>query len=105
MIFVASTTSSACVKLFQLWVKFHLGKFKDICVAFGKVGVKCQESAHLKRTLVFGCLNLRLLSPSMPKFTNFSGKFPFSLNTRLCKRIDKYHMCADDDCQKSEMSF
>ena len=40
---------------------------------------------------------------SMPRLTHFSGKFLF--DTRLCKRIDKYHVCADDDCQKSEMSF
>ena len=40
---------------------------------------------------------------SMPRLTHFSGKFLF--DTRLCKRIDKYHVCADGDCQKSEMSF
>ena len=40
---------------------------------------------------------------SMPRLTHFSGNFLF--DTRLCKRIDKYHVCADDDCQKSEMSF
>ena len=35
----------------------------------------------------------------------FSQEIFFSSDTRLCKRIDKYHVCADDDCQKSEMSF
>ena len=79
MIFVTSTTSSACVKLFQLRVKFLIGtillvsNFKNICVAFGRVGILGKESVNFRRTLVVGCLNWRPLGQSIPRFTQFFG--------------------------------